>query len=109
MADELKKEEEINNVQAKKPSQNNVRLLVYSIAGVLEVLLLFRLVFKMSGADASAGFVSFIYGVTNFFIAPYAGFILEPGTLVAMAAYALLAWGIAKIISIAVGRSHDGK
>ncbi len=93
----------------KKPGHFDVKYIIYFIAGVMEIFLLFRVVFKITGADATSSFVSFIYGVTNFFVAPYANFILEPGTLIAMAVYALLAWGIAKIIAIALGRHQDNK
>jgi hypothetical protein len=106
---EVKKAAEPVKVIVKKPARNGVRIFVYSIGGVLEILLLFRLVFKMSAADPTSGFVSFIYNETSFFVAPYASFILEPGTLIAMLVYAVLAWGIAKIITIAIGRPHDGK
>jgi len=99
--------EEPKKVAIKKPAHHKVQSFIYFIGGALEVLLLFRLVFKMTGADSTSGFVSFIYNVTNIFVAPYAGFVFEPGTLFAMAVYAVLAWGIAKIIVIAAGRSHD--
>lgn len=109
--------EELNNVVVKEPEKtvvakrhhSKMHYVIYFIAGALEVLLLFRLVFKMTGADATSGFVSFIYSVTNFFVAPYAMFVFEPGTLVAMAIYAILAWGIAKIVGIVVRRPHNAE
>jgi hypothetical protein len=107
MAEELKVAEEVKKVAIKKPDRSNARCAVYFIGGLLEILLLFRFVFKISGADSASGFVSFIYSVTDFFVAPYAGFVFEPGTLLAMAVYAALVWGIAKIIAIAAGRPHD--
>jgi len=100
----LKEKEQVN---LKKPSHSNVHYIIYFVGGLLEILLLFRLVFKLTAADASSGFVSFIYAVTDFFVAPYAVFVFEPGTVVAMAVYAFLAWGIAKIIAIAVGRRNN--
>lgn len=109
MVEEVNKPEELNTVEVKKSPRNVGHYFVYFIGGVIEILLLFRLVFKLSAADPANGFVNFIYNVTNFFVAPYASFIFEPGTLIAMAVYALLAWGIAKIITIAIGRRHDIK
>ena len=109
MEEELKITEEPKKVAVKGATHNNVRYFIYFIGGLIEILLLFRLVFKMTAADPASGFVSFIYGVTNFFVAPYATFVFEPGTLMAMAVYAILAWGIAKIVLIAIGRLHDGK
>ena len=109
MVEEFKKVEDLKKVVIKKPTTHKVQHIIYYIAATIEVLLLFRLVFNMTGANPASGLVSFIYAVTNFFVAPYAMFILEPGTLIAMAVYAILAWGIAKIIGIAAGRFHDNE
>jgi len=59
------------------------------------------------GANPLAGFTSFIYGVTYVFTAPFlsvfrithiAGSIFEWTTLLAMLVYALVAWGIVKLL-----------
>lgn len=88
--------------------------IVYYILGVLEVLLAFRLVFKLLGANPASAFVSVIYTLSNIFMAPFTGIfriastrgvetqaILEPATIVAMIVYAVIAWGIVKLIEIA--------
>ncbi len=86
---------------------------VYYILGVLEVLLAFRLVFKLLGANPNSGFVSFIYSITRVFLLPFTTIfrsavtegietkaILEPGTIIAMFVYALVAWGIVKLFIV---------
>jgi len=86
---------------------------VYYILGVLEVLFAFRLLFKLFGANPDSGFVSFIYSVSSVFVSPFTTIfmsqptpgidteaILEFGTIIAMIVYALIAWGIAKLIII---------
>lgn len=79
---------------------------VWYILGVVEVLLAFRFVLKLLGANPVAGFSSFIYGITKFFAAPFlsvfrvsqvAGSVLEWTTLLAMLVYFVLAWGIIKL------------
>ena len=74
--------------------------------GLLEILLAFRFVLKLTGANAAAGFTSFIYGTTAIFTAPFravfpttavSGSVFEWTTLLAIAVYALLGWGIAKL------------
>jgi len=88
--------------------------IVYYILGVIEVLLAFRLVFKLLGANPSSAFVSFIYTLSNIFMAPFTGIfrtattrgvetqaVLEPAIVVAIIVYAVIAWGIAKLIEIA--------
>lgn len=87
--------------------------IVYYILGVIEVLLAFRLIFKLLGANPASGFVSGIYTLTNIFMSPFTGIfptastrgvetqaVLEPATIVAMIVYALIAWGVAKLIEI---------
>lgn len=95
--------------------------IVYYILGVIEVLLAFRLVFKLLGASPKSGFVSGIYSVSNIFLSPFTGIfrtassqgvetqaILEPATIVAMIVYAVIAWGIVKLIDItATHRNHN--
>ena len=86
---------------------------VYYILGVLEVLFAFRLIFKLLGANPNSGFVSVIYAVTRVFLFPFEAIfssgtttgietaaVLEPGTIIGMIVYALLAWGIVKLIVI---------
>lgn len=100
---------DINNPQSNLKAKN----IVYYILGVLEVLLAFRLVFKLLGANPKSPFVSFIYSVSQAFLAPFNGIfrsavtkgieaqsILEPTTIIAMIVYAILAWGIVKLIEI---------
>lgn len=97
--------------KATKPQ--TVEYIVYFLFGLLEILLAFRLVFKLAGASLSSGFVTFIYSVTRIFIIPFEGIfrrgftegiettsVLEPSTLVAIAVYILLAWGIVKLIRV---------
>jgi hypothetical protein len=79
------------------------------IAIILEALLAFRFFLKLFAANPSAGFTTFIYGVTTIFVAPFMavfritqieGSIFEWTTLLAMAVYWLIAWAIAKLFTI---------
>lgn len=87
--------------------------IVYYILGVLEVLFAFRLIFKLLGANPWSGFVSFIYSASGIFLAPFISIfrsavtrgnmtqaVLEPATIIGMIVYAILAWGIVKLIEI---------
>jgi hypothetical protein len=102
-------------------SSQTSEYLVYYIFGVLEILLAFRLVFKITGASMSSAFVGLIYGITGIFVAPFVGIfrsgfsqgiettaVLEPSTLVALVVYAVLAWGIVKLIRIFSGQRQTG-
>lgn len=81
--------------------------IVWYISGLLEVLLAFRFVLKLLGANAAAGFTSFIYGATHIFAAPFLnvfkitrveGSIFEWTTLLAMLVYWLVAFAITKLL-----------
>lgn len=80
---------------------------VWYILGFIEILLAFRFVLKLLGANPAAGFTSFIYGVTNIFAAPFLnvfrmtrveGSIFEWTTILAMFVYWVLAFGILKLL-----------
>ncbi len=87
-----------------------VARVVWFIAGILLILLAFRFVFILLGADTANGFANFIYSVSYPFAAPFFGIFgyslrygvsrVELSTLVAMAVYALIAYGIVKLITI---------
>lgn len=102
---ETKPESTQRNIKARK--------ITYYILGVLETLFAFRLVFKVLGANPESSFVNAIYAITNIFMAPFKGIfrsavtggieteaVLEPELLIAMASYAILVWGIIKIIEL---------
>ena len=97
-------------------SSQTVEYLIYFIFGALEVLLAFRLVLKLMGASLASGFVGLIYGLTGILILPFEGIfkrgftqglettsVLEPSTLVAIIVYAVLVWGIVKLVRIFSG------
>lgn len=93
------------NSPSTKPLYRGTQIVWY-VLGLIEVLLTFRFVLKFLGANASAGFTSFIYGVTQIFAAPFLnvfritqveGNIFEWTTLLAMLVYWMLALGVVKL------------
>ena len=93
------------NSPSTKPLYRGTQIVWY-ILGLIEVLLAFRFILKLLGANASAGFTSFIYNVTYAFAAPFLnvfrmtqvdGNIFEWTTLLAMFVYWMLALGIVKL------------
>jgi hypothetical protein len=81
---------------------------VWYILGVIEILLAFRFVLKLLGANPAAGFTSFIYNATYIFATPFLsvfrssriaeGSVFEWTTLLAMLVYAIVAWGLIKLL-----------
>ncbi|OGC36526.1 hypothetical protein A2436_01015 [candidate division WS6 bacterium RIFOXYC1_FULL_33_9] len=97
-----------------------IEYIIYFFFGLLDILLLFRLLFKLTGASTSSSFVNLIYDSTRIFILPFEGIfnrgvnniadttsIFEPSTFVAIIIYAVLAWGIVKLIRIFSGEKQE--
>jgi len=102
-----------NRVYAPNRNKNIVRKLVYYVLGVLEALFAFRLIFKFLGANPGSAFVSFIYTISEVFLAPFIGIfrsavssgietksVLESTTIIAMIVYALIAYGVVRLVEI---------
>ncbi len=101
------------------PTQNQQSLIivqgVWFVTGVLLVLLTFRFVLVLLGANPTNGFTNFIYAISLPFASPFFGIFgysikysvsrVELSTLVAMAVYALIALGISKLLTL--GRSSN--
>ena len=115
---------QINEFSGKKPASvkplyRGTRIVWY-LAILLEVLLVFRFFLKLLAANPSAGFTLFVYGVTLPFVAPFLtvfritkieGSVFEWTTLLAMLVYWIIAWAIAKLflISRPVSREEAAK
>lgn len=93
------------NSPTTKPLYRGTQIVWY-ILSVLEFLLVFRFVLKLLGANPSAGFSSFVYGITYPLAAPFLsvfsmtqieGNIFEWTTLLAMLVYWLVALAIVKL------------
>jgi hypothetical protein len=89
---------------------------IWLVFGVIEGLLAIRFALKALGANASAGFAEFIYGITAPLVAPFVGLfsnpsssgsVLELNTVIAMIAYALLGWLLTKIVWLILGEDRS--
>lgn len=98
------------HTEVRAPVEAVVTRVVWFVFGVIEVLIAIRFVLELLGANAAAGFVQFIYGLSNVFMAPFiailgtarvSGATFEWSALLAIAVYALVAWGIVALIRAA--------
>jgi len=82
---------------------------VWYFLGVIEVLLGFRIILKIFGADPYSGFANFIYSLSSPFALPFFGVLrtstapqsvslIEWSTLIAMAVYWIIAYGIVQLL-----------
>jgi len=95
--------------------QYQLNRIIWTILGILEVLLVLRFILKLIGANPNSGFATFMYGLSGLFTAPFTGLVptwfagdivLEVTTLIAMAIYALIFWGVVRIIPILIDRPN---
>ena len=98
-------------VSTVSPGRRAVEM-TYLVFGLIEGLLAIRLVLKLLGANPQAGFTNFVYGLTDFFMAPFrnllpavdtgssSGAVLETSVVIAIIVYALIAWVLARLIVI---------
>lgn len=83
---------------------------IWYVLGVMEVLLTFRVVLKILGANINSPFVSFIYVITDPLALPFSGIFgvtyalngayFEWSTLVGMIVYLLIAYGLVHLMQI---------
>jgi hypothetical protein len=91
---------------------------VWLLAGVVDALLIIRFAFKLLGASTQASFVTFIYNLTQVFVAPFHGIfntaasgrnVFEPESLVAIAIYSLIGWGLASLVRVVTRGGAPGR
>jgi hypothetical protein len=84
-------------------------MITYLGLGIVEALLITRVILKLLAANPEAGFVRVIYNFSALLLAPFQGIfptpatqnsVLELSSLVAIAVYAVIAWGIVRLIAI---------
>lgn len=122
MAERIRRVEEVretgvdtSTVQtSEKPDKSKgntvVARLIWFVAGVIIALLTLRFVLILLGANRGSAFVDFIYDISHPFAAPFFGIFnydlnygvarVELSTIVAVAVYALIAWGLAYLVTI---------
>jgi len=90
---------------------NIISRIIWFVAGIILLLLAFRFVLALLGANPSNSFAQFIYDTSHPFVAPffnlfnynniqYGSSRFEIYTLVAMAVYAAIAWVLSALANI---------
>lgn len=105
--------ERSQSTNTKVDSKVTIANVIWYIYGLIAILLTIRFVLKLLGANSGNAFVSFIYSVSGVLSAPFDSIfgvtkatsgttssVFEPSIIVAIAVYALIAWGIAKLLTL---------
>ncbi len=100
-------------VSSTNPGWRAVQL-IYLVFGVIDGLLLIRMVLKLLGANPHAGFSNWLYSVTDVFLVPFKNLLptigneqsqLEMSLVIAILVYALIGWAIARLFAIVFYRN----
>ena len=83
--------------------------LIWLALGLVEALIAARIVLKLIGANSASPFAALIYEISYIFLFPFEGLVgtptaggavLELSSIIALIVYALLAWGIERIVRV---------
>ena len=83
---------------------------------MLEGLIALRIMLKLIGANANSGFAVLVYNFSNIFLFPFAGLtssytsgamVLEVSSFIAMAVYAVVFWGIERVVWVIFYRPRE--
>lgn len=108
----VQKTQEVHDpVAADEHTQNVAERIVWFVAGVLLTLLAFRFVLSLLGANTTNAFANFVYDASQPFVSPFFSLFsyddyqygvarFELYTLIAMAVYGVIAYGIAKLVTL---------
>ena len=82
--------------------------IVNGVLGIVQFLLVLRLILEMLGASTSSAFVAEIYAITDSLIRPFAGafsnlyvagFSIDLSVILAMIGYSIIAWIVVRLLS----------
>ena len=92
---------------------SRAKQIIYFIFGAIEALLAVRFVLLVLGANEASGFVRLIYALSRPFALPFQGIFGEPAlgasvlewaSLVGIIVYALVAYGLARLVELIYAR-----
>jgi uncharacterized protein YggT (Ycf19 family) len=82
---------------------------IWFVIGLIEALLALRFVLKLVAANPGNAFADFVYRLTDVFLAPFFGLTITPNvggvvlefhTVIAMVVYALVGWGLQRLVEV---------
>ncbi len=85
--------------------------IIYVLLGIVIALIVLRVILKALAANSGAAFTDFVYNVTGPLVAPFQGIfgtphtsngsVFELSSVVAIVVYAIIAWVVVRLISLA--------
>jgi hypothetical protein len=110
--DTIQKTTELSDPHSESEHNRNVaERVVWFVASILLFLLAFRFLLSLLGANTTNGLANFVYNTSHPFVAPFFSLFrydnyaygvsrFEAYTLLAIVFYAVIAWGVAKLVTL---------
>lgn len=101
--------EHLQAAYQKKKTIFRMYQIIWYIVGLIEVLLIFRMILKVLGANQASGFVNLIYTLSDPFALPFAGIfgitvasasVFEWSTIIAGVVYLLIGFGLVQLMQL---------
>lgn len=114
-AQRLREERRLVAAANQNAALSRVIHIIYFLTGALALLLLLRVLLLLFGANPSNEFAQFIYNLSQPFVAPFDNLfgtpelgkqVLDINSLVAIVAYAILAWLLGRLIWLIGSRTR---
>lgn len=102
-----------NTAAARSEGIFKLTQLIYLAFGILEGLIVLRIILKLIAANPASPFASLVYSFTDLFLWPFygltatpsfSGMVLEIPSIIALIVYALLAWAIVRLVWLLLDR-----
>jgi hypothetical protein len=99
---------------ARREAAYTISQLIWLFFGILEGLILLRILLRLIAANPANTFASLVYAVTDFFLWPFfgltgtpalGGMVLEIPSLFALVVYALAGWVLVKLVWLLLYRA----
>ena len=109
-------QEKVQGIKAANQNSSVRRIvnIIYFLFGVVELLLVIRVILHLVGVNADNGFANFIYGASATFVSLFASLlqnptlggssVLEVTTIIAIIVYMIAAWLIGRLIWLVLSR-----
>ena len=89
--------------------------IIWLLLGLIEAVIVLRVVFQLIAFNAANPFATFLYDLSNIFVAPIArvtgslttgSMVSEISSIIAMIVYLLIAWALELTVNVLVYRPH---
>lgn len=104
----------VDNAAERRQMAYTISQFIWLAFGILEGLIILRIVLRLIAANPANPFANLVYRVTDVFLWPFfgltaqpsaGGIVLELSSIIALIVYALLGWVLVKLVNLMLNRT----